>query len=130
MIAFELIAGHSALDLVNTLDWRFRKNGPEELLKSYGDLLRFSEQSKILTAEQARQLRGLSGRSAGAGVLKRCRELREAISEILYSRFDGRSPSAASLKLLERSIQAAQLQQRLRWKKERLEWDWKESHAE
>jgi hypothetical protein len=29
---FELIAGHPALDLVNTLDWRFRDNGPEELL--------------------------------------------------------------------------------------------------
>ena len=31
---FELIAGNPALDLVNTLDWRFRDEPPpEELLK-------------------------------------------------------------------------------------------------
>jgi hypothetical protein len=28
-----LVAGHPALDLVNTLDWRFRKEGAEELLR-------------------------------------------------------------------------------------------------
>ncbi len=30
--AFELIGGHPALDLVNTLDWRFRESGTEDLL--------------------------------------------------------------------------------------------------
>ena len=38
---FELIAGDPALDLVNTLDWRFRESGTEELLTSYGDLIGF-----------------------------------------------------------------------------------------
>jgi predicted RNA-binding Zn ribbon-like protein len=128
--AFQLIAGQPALDLVNTLDWRFRKQGPEDLVKSYGDLLRFSEQSKILAVAQARQLRGLSGRSAGARVLKRCRELREAIAEIFYARLDGRRPSVASLRTLERFINAARLQQQLRWEEGRLAWDWRESNAD
>jgi predicted RNA-binding Zn ribbon-like protein len=63
-------------------------------------------------------------------VLKHCIELREAIAEILYARLDGRSPAAASLRTLERSIQAARFQQQLRWKQEGLEWDWKENAAE
>jgi predicted RNA-binding Zn ribbon-like protein len=121
-----LIAGHPALDLVNTLDWRFRKEGAEDSLQSYDDLLRFSEQSSILTVAQARKLRHASGTQ----VLQRCIELREAIAEILYARLDGRSPSRASLMGLERSIQAARLQQQLRWKEERLEWRWRENGAE
>jgi predicted RNA-binding Zn ribbon-like protein len=128
-IAFELIAGHPALDLVNTLDWRFRTDGPEDLLKSYDDLLRFAQESGLLKPAQARQFRGLSGRSAGARVLRGCIELREAIAEILYARLDGRSPSAAPLRRLERSIKAARLQQQLRWKEERLEWHWRENDA-
>jgi predicted RNA-binding Zn ribbon-like protein len=125
-IAFELIAGHPALDLVNTLDWRFRKHGPEELLKNYIDLLRFSEQSKILTSEQARRLR----HAAGARALKRCIELREAIAEILYARFDGRSPLDASLRTLERCVKSARFQQQLRWKQEGLAWNWRENDAD
>jgi predicted RNA-binding Zn ribbon-like protein len=128
--AFQFIAGHPALDLVNTLDWRFRKEGPEDLLKNYDDLLRFTQESGVLKPAQARQFRGLSGRSAGAQVLKRCIELREAIAEVFYAHLDGRRPSAASLRTLERFIKAARSQQKLRWNQERLEWEWKENDAE
>ena len=124
--AFELIAGHPALDLVNTLDWRFRKEGPEESLKSYDDLLRFAQECGMLKPAQIRQLRHVRG----AQVLARCIELREAIAEILYARLDGRSPAAASLRTLERSIQAARREQQLRWKEEQLEWHWRENDAE
>jgi predicted RNA-binding Zn ribbon-like protein len=124
--AFELIAGHPALDLVNTLDWRFRKEGPEESLKSYDDLLRFAQECGMLKPAQIRQLRPVRG----AQVLARCIELREAIAEILYARLDGRSPAAASLRTLERSIQAARREQQLRWKEKQLEWHWRENDAE
>jgi predicted RNA-binding Zn ribbon-like protein len=122
--AFELIAGHPALDLVNTLDWRFRQQGPEELLKSYDDLLRFTQESGMLKPAQIRQFR-----EAPVRVLKRCISLREAIAEILYARLDGRSPAAASLGTLERSIKAARLQQQLRWREKQLEWYWRENDA-
>jgi predicted RNA-binding Zn ribbon-like protein len=124
--AFQLIAGHPALDLVNTLDWRFREDGPEELLKSYGDLLRFCEQSGVLKPKQTRQLR----HRAGARALKRCIELREAIAEILYARLEGRSPATRSIKTLERYVQAARIEQQLRWKHGRLEWDWQDNNAD
>jgi len=119
---FELIAGHPALDLVNTLDWRFREAGPEDSLLSYDDLLRFTQESGMLKPAQIRQVR----HGSGARVLKRCIELREAIAEILYARMDGRSPAAASLRALERSIKEARFQQQLRWKQQRLEWDWRD----
>ena len=84
----------------------------------------------MLKPAEARQFRGLSGRSAGERVLKHCIELREAIAEILYARLDGRSPAAASLRTLERSIQAARREQQLRWKEKQLEWHWRENDAE
>jgi predicted RNA-binding Zn ribbon-like protein len=114
---FELIAGHPALDLVNTLDWRFRATGTEELLKTYDDLLRFTEQTKLLAPRQTRQLR----RSPSEGTLLRSRELREALADIFY----GGGSSAASLRTLERYVQAARLKQKLSWKQSpRLEWAW------
>jgi predicted RNA-binding Zn ribbon-like protein len=125
-VAFQLIAGHPAVDLVNTLDWRFRENGPEELLESYDDLMRFSQQSGVLTAKQTRQAR----RAAGPRTLKRCIELREAIAEVLYARLDGRDPRASSLHTLERFIQAARLQQQLIPTKAGFQWNWKDDRAD
>jgi len=123
---FQLVAGHPAVDLVNTLDWRFREDGPEELLQSYDDLLRFSEESGVLTAKQMRQVR----RAAGPRALRRCIDLREAIAEVLYARLDGRDPRAASLHTLERSIQAARLQQQLIQTKAGFQWNWKDDRAD
>jgi hypothetical protein len=53
---FELIGGHPALDLVNTLDWRFREAGSEELINNYADVIRFIEQLKLISAGDARRL--------------------------------------------------------------------------
>jgi predicted RNA-binding Zn ribbon-like protein len=125
-MTFQLVAGHPALDLVNTLDWRFRKDGPEELLKSYQDLLRFMEQSKLLTSQQARRLLRWSSVRAGARTLECCRELREAIAEMLYAQL-GRNYTTAPLRTLERYFKAARLQQKLGWKQPGLEWRWPET---
>lgn len=114
---FEMIAGHPALDLVNTLDWRFRKSGTEELLKTYNDLLQFTEQAKLLAPKRTREL----GRLANEGTLLRCRELREALANIFY----GRRPSVAARRTLERYFKAARLNQRLAWEQSpHLRWSW------
>src|SRR5437763_4938464 len=94
----QLIAGHPALDLVNTLDWRFRDNGPEELLASYGDLLGFAEQSGILNGKQIRGILRNSTQSAEADALVSCRELREAAAEIFYAAVDSRMPPGSQIK--------------------------------
>jgi predicted RNA-binding Zn ribbon-like protein len=114
---FELVAGHAALDLVNTLDWRFRNTGTEELLESYGDLLRFTEQSKLLTPKQARDLR----RSAGDKTLLGSKELREALADVFY----GLGSSSASRGTLERYFQEAHARQTLAWEQwPQVEWSW------
>lgn len=124
-MAFQLTAGHPALDLVNTLDWRFGNKGPEDLLKSYDDLLRFTEQSKVLTTRQARQLRGSVDGPSGAQALSSCTELREALAAVFYDRLDRRQPSASAHATLERYFQAARLAQKLNWKQSpRVEWSW------
>jgi predicted RNA-binding Zn ribbon-like protein len=121
---FELIAGHPALDLVNTLDWRFRDDGPEELLASYNDLLRFAAQSRLLTAKQIRQMVRTSTESADADALVQCRELREAAAEILYAAVDDRTPAASQIKILDRCFKEARSHQRLAWSGSRLAWEW------
>jgi predicted RNA-binding Zn ribbon-like protein len=114
-----LVAGHPALDLVNTLDWRFRPEGAEELLNTYPDILRFTEQSKLLTSTEARRLR------PSTRVLESCKELREALAEIFYARLDGRRPLAEAGRKLERHFRATRLAQTLNWKQSpRLEWEW------
>src|SRR5579859_1414071 len=100
-MTFELIAGHPALDLVNTLDWRFREQGAEELLKSPGDLLEFAEQSRLPGLRDAVR--------PNARTLRRCHKLREAIAEIFYARIDGLNPGHASLKTLQQFLRGARL---------------------
>ena len=119
---FQLL-GHSVLDLVNTLDWRFRETGSEELLNTYDDLLEFSEQSMLLTARQAQRLRRVSS-PAAAKTVQSTRDLREAISEILYAITDARTPPVDAIKKLDQHIQKAQAKRKLRWSRSRFDLSW------
>jgi predicted RNA-binding Zn ribbon-like protein len=126
---FELVAGHPALDLVNTLDWRFRDNGAEELLASYDDLLRFAAQAEIITSKQVRQIVRTSTQSAAANALVSCRELREAAAEIFYAAVDSEAPPSSQIKIVERCFKQARERQRLAWSGERLTWEWPASEC-
>src|SRR5579862_6631636 len=61
---FELIAGHPALDLVNTLDHRFGPPATRENLNTWDDLLRFVTQSGLLSENKARKLKRLDSSPA------------------------------------------------------------------
>jgi predicted RNA-binding Zn ribbon-like protein len=121
---FQLIAGDPALDLVNTLDWRFREAGTEEFITSYDDLLQFDEQSGLLASKQAKELRRNTSPHAAIHAVEETRGLREALSDLLYSGLDGMHSSAASLKTLERFFRQAREQTRLIREGARLKWDW------
>jgi len=121
---YELIAAHPVLDLVNTLDWRFRDGNSEELLDSYRNLLRFLEQSEQLTpAQTGRMARGVSGKDTSR-IVEAVRELREAVAEVLYAMLDRRKPTAASIKTLEACFKAVSKHQSLSWSDSGLIWDW------
>lgn len=120
---FELTGGHPALDLVNTLDWRFRASGPEELLQDYSDVVRFTEHTGLMTAADARKhLRSVPEGKAGRIVVAAVRELREAAADLLYSAVEGTSPSAAAVKRLQDCFVAMRQHQKLQWDGEKLEW--------
>jgi predicted RNA-binding Zn ribbon-like protein len=121
--AFQLFAGHPALELVNTLDLRFSTE-PNDLLPAYADLLRLVTQLRLLTPEQARKL----GRSVGARdaqrVLLSTRELREALASLLYGRIDGGKIQASQVEKLEKHFHAAGLHRRLSLANGQLVWNW------
>jgi predicted RNA-binding Zn ribbon-like protein len=119
---FQLIAAHPILDFINTLDWRFRESGPEELLETYPDLIHFTEQSNLLTHVQAQTLLRTATKRKAAKVLDASGELREALAITAYSIVDNRTPAATQLKTLERHVQSARLHQRLQWQDSRPQW--------
>jgi len=121
---FQLVAGHPALDLVNTLDWRFRESGPEELLPNYGELLRFVEESSLLTSRQTRQLRRTTSGQASTQALRSVLDLREAASEIFYVLVDGLTPPQAAIKKLDRHLRGTLAKRSLHWAGSGLELTW------
>jgi predicted RNA-binding Zn ribbon-like protein len=117
---FQLVAGNIALDLVNTLDYRFRESGPDELLATYDDLLRFALQSGLLSDAQVRKIKRME--TSGAGVLKQVKELREALAAVAYALLDGKQVPNDDLKTLERIFKQASARRTLRTEGNTLTW--------
>jgi predicted RNA-binding Zn ribbon-like protein len=117
---FQLVAGHPALDLVNTLDWRFRLSGSEELLKDYADLLRFSEQSGLVTPSEARKL--ARGDPVGKGILSSTKKLRECLASILYAIAGGQAPAIDSVRTLSAFARTVRRSEDLAWCDSRFRW--------
>ena len=86
---FELIAGHPALDLVNTLDNRFDPEKLVDLIPDYVSLLRFTHQSSLITDRQLRKLRRLQTTpQQQAATLTNTIRLRESLAAIIYAQLD------------------------------------------
>jgi predicted RNA-binding Zn ribbon-like protein len=117
---FELISGHPALDLVNTLDWRFRDTGPEELIPTYDDLVRFIEQCGLVSSARARRLIRSTGASKVAQVVAETQRMREAASRIFYAVIDGNDPPPQAIDELERFYSEAETHRRLGWSESHL----------
>jgi len=120
---FELVAGHPALDLINTLDWRFRDVGPEELLESWEDLIAFCEQSSLILPGMTRRLLRSTSADDSARALVRVRQLREAAAAVLYAMLDGRDPDLASVSLLESGFRFAHRHRHLQWAATGMTWE-------
>jgi predicted RNA-binding Zn ribbon-like protein len=89
-VPFQLIGGHPVLDFVNTLDNRFAKGGPKELLAHFGDLLRFLAQSGMLSAEQVDRIARSGTRASRLEALQLAWKVRENMASLLYKVVDDR----------------------------------------
>jgi predicted RNA-binding Zn ribbon-like protein len=125
---FPLCGGHPVLDLVNTLDNRFRADGPIELLPDYAALLRFMEQSGLLDAAQIQALARRVSKAEAERSLDSARELREAAASTLYAIAEGSTPQPADVRKLARYLQGAQQRQELVWVPSaagtKFAWEW------
>jgi Putative stress-induced transcription regulator len=73
---FDLSGGHPALDLVNSLDNRFRADGPNENLNHYSDLLRFLGEVGLLESQEIQRLSKPASEPITQQVLSEVIELR------------------------------------------------------
>jgi predicted RNA-binding Zn ribbon-like protein len=136
--AFQLFGGHPVLDLVNTLDNRFVPSGPDELLVSYSDLVRFVVQSGLIKPDQSEVLVRRRNSPAAARVLTSTHQLREILAAMFYGDLKVVRPaSPTDIRTLARHVHAAQSHQELVWRPRAegshgegtVEWTWGRSEA-
>ena len=118
---FQLVAGHPVLDFVNTLDWRFRATGSEELLNHYADLLCFSEQSGLLTSLEVRKL-ATGDLIRKKRILSSTKKLRECLASILYAIAAGQAPQIEDVRTLSTFARTVRETEDLEWCVSRLQW--------
>jgi predicted RNA-binding Zn ribbon-like protein len=108
---FDWSGGHPALDLVNTLDERpFHQ--PIETLGIYRDLVRFVELTGLVEPLTAAGLARLSGRKC-SDTLKRTRELREQLHDVLQAIHSRRPIPIRDLDAISTAIQFAHASRKL-----------------
>jgi predicted RNA-binding Zn ribbon-like protein len=125
---FDLAGGHPALDLVNSLDNRFRADGPNEMLTGFEELVRFMLETSLITVDQAQRLKKKPAPAAATQALQSVRELREASAAVLYAVVEDRSPLAQDLETLERYFLEANRQRHLCWD-HGARWQWNDDES-
>jgi len=93
ILTMRLVGGHPVLDLVNTVDARRGRWGPD-LLAGYGDALLWAERVGLVgPAEVGAVTMKSNDRSAADRALARIVAARERLYEILLAEAEGRSPT-------------------------------------
>jgi predicted RNA-binding Zn ribbon-like protein len=118
---FQLVAGHPVLDFVNTLDWRFRASGSEELLNHYADLLRFTGQSGLLTPFEVRKL-ATGDLVRKKRILSSTKKFRECLASTLYAIAAGQAPQIEDVRTFSTFARTVRETQDLEWCVSRLQW--------
>lgn len=120
----DLVAGHLALDLVNTVT--ARDTQPRDWLDDYDALLRWARQSGHYARTDLTKLEALSQAepAKAAAALGRCKTLREALCAILYALSQDSAPAAEDLAALDKARLTASAAARLVARQGRLQAEW------
>ena len=119
------VGGSTALDFVNTLDWR-RREHPVERLKDFADLLRWGRSAGALERGAAARLGSWAEAHprAAARALAEAIEVREAIATLFQSTLRGVTPPPGSITRLEAACRAAWTARTLRVSGGAGAWGW------
>jgi predicted RNA-binding Zn ribbon-like protein len=95
-------------------------------LPTYGELIRFAQQSRMVSEEDVRRLRREATRrpAAAARALRKAVMLREALYRIFAGLVGGRSPLGADLATLNASLPGALTQLRVAAGEDGFTWRW------
>jgi predicted RNA-binding Zn ribbon-like protein len=130
---FEFISGDAALDFVNTVDNRADTERRMELLNTYGELLDWACEAKLLSQAEVAQLRAKAQRETGQAraALRRAKMLREALYRIFSAIAAERQPPATDVELLDSFDKQAMAHRRIgRQEHGGYGWQWRTDGAE
>ena len=122
---FDLSGGDVSLDFANTYEKRLKPERVERLA-SYGELLRWAQESGLLSPGEAqRLLRAASARPEEArAVLGYAVELREALFAVFAAVAAGKRPGARALAVVNEGLRRAAERTELGWSRNGFQWQW------
>jgi predicted RNA-binding Zn ribbon-like protein len=127
---FFFIGNDPILDLLNTVP--VLEGGPVDLLGSLADVTRWLEGSGLMTAEEARELRGVNySVSEGAAALSKVKSLREVLRELVLGLEERGTITKAVLAAVNEILRSTPISCEIAWhaQKRRFDARWR-SHKE
>lgn len=121
---FDFDGGDLAIDFANTVGGT--RETPTEHLHAYADLAAWAKQARTIAPAEARELLREAQRRPreSEAVLRRARELREAIFRVFAARAEGARPAAADLALLNAALASAMARARVAPSADGYAWSW------
>jgi len=122
---FEFTGGNISLDFANTVDNRTSHN-PQELLTDYTRLLRWGEESGVITRKTAEKLSALADNRADQTrtALRDAVQLRDAIYDVFSAVANHRAIPATQLATINRAVQNASDHAQLVHASRQFTWHW------
>ncbi len=129
--SLNLRAERLCLDFTNTVSWHASPQ-PLEELKTYCDLVTWSQRVGLLSERQAQRLGEQAERrpTEAAAVLERAHETREAIYRLLSAQAHQQPGDPADVAVLNQALAAALAHARLSLTPDGFAWDWASATAE
>jgi predicted RNA-binding Zn ribbon-like protein len=120
---FDFIAGNPVLDFHNTVAWPRRGKSNNRLPRPV-DLVRWGTESGIVTADEARGLRGYCIRngSRSRSELAETLQLRDLFHHLFSDLVERRAPTDTSIAVLNRHLKTLRSRQRIEWRHGELRW--------
>ena len=112
---FQLVAGNAALDLTNTLDWRYDPAHLVDLIPDYSRFLAFCQQAGVIAPQDARYLINHTSGALAKRALGRVLDLRETLYALFLCAVRGERPSDRIIKRLNVFLNEASSVNALSW---------------